>query len=608
VDGRPDFYGATVTNIAMGASASSTVYISTTFGSAATDDGGISWRQAGPGNTSTCFAVDPLVPTIVYSGASMSPDVFVSRISADGSSLEYSTYLGGTGSDSGSDIAVDPTGAAYIVGITQSEDFPVLNAFQSTAGGLMDVFVAKLSEFGTLAYSTYLAGNLSDYNPRVAVDAFGQAHVVGITLSANFLTAHAYQPSIGGGYGDVFLTTLNAAGTGLVYSTFLGGNDQEVDMFGAGVATTPSGDTVVTGTTRSQNFPTRDAVQPVLGGGADAFVARFDSTGGLRYSTFLGGSGDDFGRQVAVDPTGSVVVVGSTASTDFPTRLALQPANAGAQDIFIARIDDGSAPVDTTAPSTSVAISGTSGSNGWYRSAVQITLAAADNAGGSGVAFVEYSVNNGAYQRYVQPVSIANEGSTIIRARATDRAGNVENPSLTTVRIDSAAPTITITSPAGGDYLHSNVLHLSFAAVDGVSGLAGGSPSATFDGSPVPNGQDIQLLDVSLGSHALIVSASDSAGNATTQTIAIRVTATIDSLIGAVNVFAARGQITARIARNLLSKLSDAKTALQGGKVAAARSKLLDFRSDVVSHNGTEIAADAARVLITDVDDVLARM
>jgi len=124
----------------------------------------------------------------------------------------------------------------------------------------------------------------------------------------------------------------------------------------------------------------------------------------------------------------------------------------------------------------------------------------------------------------------------------------------------------------------------------------------------VSNGQDIQLLDVSLGSHALVVSASDSAGNATAQTIPIRVTATIDSLIGAVNVFAARGQITARIARNLLSKLSDAKAALQSGKVTAARSKLLDFRSDVVSHSGAEIAPDAARLLITDVDDLLSGM
>src|SRR5215471_8661704 len=185
----------------------------------------------------------------------------------------------------------------------------------------MDVFVSKLSGTGDLVYSTYLAGSESDHMPRIAVDAAGQAHVVGLTLSSDFPVANAYQPALSGQL-DVFVTTLNAAGNGLVFSTYLGGSDLDVDSsqsLGPDVAIGPSGETIVTGTTRSRDFPTRDAAQPTFAGGAtDAFVARYDSIGRISFSTYLGGTADDFGRRVIVDSTGAAFVVGATTSVDFP--------------------------------------------------------------------------------------------------------------------------------------------------------------------------------------------------------------------------------------------------------------------------------------------------
>ena len=145
----------------------------------------------------------------------------------------------------------------------------------------------------------------------------------------------------------MFVTTLSASGSGLVYSTYLGGNDQDgcwQNSGGPAVAVGPSGDAFVTGATTSTNFPTRDAVQPSHGGGnSDAFVANFDAAGQLVYSTYLGGTGADYGTRVAVDPAGTVAVAGATSSPDLWTRHAIQSSNAGAEDVFIARIAPGTA-------------------------------------------------------------------------------------------------------------------------------------------------------------------------------------------------------------------------------------------------------------------------
>ena len=431
----PVFAGAFVLNVAIAPSNPEIVYAATSFGGGLTEDGGATWRQAPEGINVPLFAIDPLDSTRAYAAGGVGVDVFVSRISPDGSTLDYSTFLGGIGSEWDSDIAVDASGAVYVTGNTQLGHFPVRNAYQAEPGGLMDVFAAKFSNTGAVVYATYLGGWGSDFSPKISVDAIGQAHIAGITASTNFPTANAYQPTHGGGFYDVFVTTLNHAGNGLVFSTFLGGNNQELDQTGnhgpgPDVAVGPSGETFVTGTTSSTNFPTRDPIQTTYGGGGiDAFVAAFDHAGQLQFSTFLGGSANDLGRRVAFDPTGAIVVTGTTNSTNFPTREPLQAQNAGDADVFIARIAvDTLPPADTIAPTTTIGVSGTTGTNGWFRSSVAVALSATDNQGGSGVSYVEYSLNNGSFQRYSAPFSIEAQGTTVVRARATDEAGNTENP------------------------------------------------------------------------------------------------------------------------------------------------------------------------------------
>jgi hypothetical protein len=185
--------------------------------------------------------------------------------------LVYATYLGGSGHDSGGGIAVDSQGNAYVTGFTTSTNFPTANPLQPANGGSLDAFVAKLNAAGTaLAYATYLGGSSDDAGRGIAVDSQGNAYVTGVTGSPNFPTANALQPAFGGDF-DAFVAKLNAAGTALVYSTYLGGNGFDQ---GNGIAVDAVGNAYVTGVTDSPNFPTANALQPAFGGNMDAFVAK----------------------------------------------------------------------------------------------------------------------------------------------------------------------------------------------------------------------------------------------------------------------------------------------------------------------------------------------
>jgi hypothetical protein len=392
-----------------------------------------------------------------------------------------------------------------------------------------------------------------------------------------------------------------------VYSTYLGGNDEETrsQSGGPAVAIGPSGGAFVTGSTRSINFPTRDATQPAYGGGlSDAFVANFDVTGQLVYSTYLGGTGDDYGARVAVDPAEAVAVAGATNSADLGTQRAIQSSIAGAGDVFIARIAPGTSAPDTTAPTTTVNLAGTVGSNGWFKSVVNVMLRAFDDEDGTGVAFVEYSVNGGSWRRYTGTLLVDTPGTTVVRARATDNAGNVENPGASsTFMTDWIAPTIAVSSPAATEYLHTASLQVSFGATDSLSGLA--AAVATLDGVAVANGHPIQLLTLSLGAHTFSVSASDQAGNTSMTTLVFTVVATIDTLIDAVNRFISEGQIDVSVGRSLLSKLEDAKQALARGNLRGALSKVTDFTNQVSAMSGRAIAPAAAQLLVADADYVI---
>jgi hypothetical protein len=237
--------------------------------------------------------------------------------------LIYSTYLGGSAYDYGSGIAVDGAGHAYVTGWTTSANFPTMNPLQPASGGLY-VFVAKLNPAGSaLVYSTYLGGG-ADEGGGIAVDSSGNAYVTGLTESTDFPTMNPLQPSFGG-VSDAFVAKLNPTGSALVYSTYLGGSG--IDN-GTGISVDNSGNAYVTGYTFSANFPLMNPLQATPGGGGygDAFVAKLDSTGSaLVYSTYLGGSGDDYGAGIAVDSPGNAYVTGSTDSNDFPTMNPLQP-------------------------------------------------------------------------------------------------------------------------------------------------------------------------------------------------------------------------------------------------------------------------------------------
>ena len=254
--------------------------------------------------------------------------------------LVYSTYLGGSGSDGGSAIAVDGSGNAYVTGDTNSTNFPTANPLQARNGGAsFNAFVTKINAAGSVrVYSTYLGGKGTDYGYGIAVDGSGNAYVTGQTTSTNFPTSNALQPSFGGGFSDAFVTKINAAGSALVYSTYLGGGATDV---GIGIAVDGSGNAYVTGQTTSTNFPTANPLQASNGGGMDTYAAKINADGSaLVYSTYLGGSGDDQGQGIVVDGSGNAYVTGSTTSTNFPTTNPLQPSFGGdLRDAFVTKIN-----------------------------------------------------------------------------------------------------------------------------------------------------------------------------------------------------------------------------------------------------------------------------
>jgi hypothetical protein len=341
----------------------------------------------------------------IYGG---NQDAFLTEMKGDGSALVYSTYIGGTGTDFGTAVTLDSAGDAWVIGSTNSTDFPTLNPLQLGNDGLYDAFITEVSPVGALLYSTYLGGSQADTGTAIAVDASGNVYASGYTYSTDFPTQNALQSSLAGG-SDIFITKFTPGSTALLFSTYLGGSSQDqalamiVDASGniyltgdtqsanfpvttsayqsslAGTqnifltkvapgATTlvfstffggsgtdeamsmamdSSSNIYLTGFTQSGNFPLLDSFQNVLGisGAAncgstslqnvpnnyicsDAFVAKFGPAGVPIYSSFLGGSGTDFGQSVAVDSTGTVYVVGGTTSPNFPVTAGSSPTSA----------------------------------------------------------------------------------------------------------------------------------------------------------------------------------------------------------------------------------------------------------------------------------------
>lgn len=294
-------------------------------------------------------------------------DAFVSKLSADGSALVYSTYLGGSGDEPFAyhGLALDGNGSAYVTGATRSADFPTTsgvkqpllnNVAHNDDGAPSDAYVTKLSPTGNgLIYSTYLGGSGGDNGEDIAVDSSGNAYVVGETGSFNFPTHGAFQSTFQGGFGspsgcfnlicDAFVTKLNATGTDYVYSTFLGGNGADTAF---GVDVDAAGDAYVVGETSSTNFPTTgDAVQPQLkpttgSNTFDAFVAELNVAGSnVAYGSYLGGDNGEYAYDVDVDDQGAIYLASEFTTTGLvPTPGAIQPTfGGGGADAAVTKIE-----------------------------------------------------------------------------------------------------------------------------------------------------------------------------------------------------------------------------------------------------------------------------
>jgi len=272
-------------------------------------------------------------------------DAFVLKLDPTGTTVIYSTYLGGSSNDVGRGIAVDTAGNAYITGFTSSSDFPVTsNAVQPKKAALQEAFLVKLDPSGRLAYSTYLGGNGDDQGIAVAVDAQGGIYVTGLTGSTNFPTVNPFQAANGGGLDDVFVTKFTPAGA-IQYSTYVGGRGEDqpygiaVDTFGSAYVTgfTTSTNLDTSGKPVPQAFPVFMPYQPNFGGGSDdAFIFKLTPAGNaLEYSTFLGGNGSDNATRVAVRADGVACLTGYTSSTNFPTWNAIQSTTGGGFDAII---------------------------------------------------------------------------------------------------------------------------------------------------------------------------------------------------------------------------------------------------------------------------------
>jgi uncharacterized repeat protein (TIGR01451 family) len=275
-------------------------------------------------------------------------DAFVSKLNATGSALIYSTYLGGNLEDRGKSLSVDAAGNAYVTGFTQSSNFPTKNPLQAKFGGVADAFIAKVNATGSaLLYSTYIGGSTQqDIGQSIAVDAAGNAYVTGFTQSSNFPTKNPLQAKFGG-VADAFIAKVNAAGSALIYSTYLGGSNGDG---GQSIAVDTAGNAYVTGSTYSSNFPTKNPLQTTYGGASDAFIAKVNATGSaLLYSTYLGGSNGDGGQSIAVDTAGNAYVTGFTQSSNFPTKNPLQTTFGRNSAAFLTKLNtDGSEMVYST--------------------------------------------------------------------------------------------------------------------------------------------------------------------------------------------------------------------------------------------------------------------
>jgi phosphatidylserine/phosphatidylglycerophosphate/cardiolipin synthase-like enzyme len=284
-------------------------------------------------------------------------DVFVAKVNpavAGSNSLLYSTFLGGNNYDKAFSLALDASAHVYVTGYTRSDDYPTRNPSQATRAGSSDVFVSKLdttlSGDASLLDSTYFGGSGTDYAYGIALNGANQVYLTGWTRSTNFPLTNAFDNTFGGGTcgssacSDAFVTHLDIASNIRVYSSYLGGSNEEE---GRGITVDDNGNAYVTGYTKSTDFTTLAAIQGSKGTDscsappcADAFVTKVNSAGALAYSTYLGGTAEDYGNAIVLDGMGGTYIVGYTFSSNFPAAINPFTGTSGYADAFVVKIED----------------------------------------------------------------------------------------------------------------------------------------------------------------------------------------------------------------------------------------------------------------------------
>jgi len=299
-------------------------------------------------------------------------DAYVVKLNPSGTQALYSTYLGGSGDDAGTGVAIDAAGNAYVTGWTSSTNFPTSAPLIGTSNGATDAFLAKLNAQGTaLSYSTYLGGPVgapgNSAGAGIAISGTGgtgaactaqcAAYLIGTTTSPYYPAPTSVQSF--NGLQDAFVTAVNPAGSALLWGSYLGGGGAAGSdlTFGHGIAVDGAGNAYVVGATTSNGLPicpnaagtapcttAGTPIQPANKGRYDGFAAELSYSAGtsklsLAYSTYLGGSGDDSAEGIALDGARNAYVVGTTRSADYPvTAGVLQSINAGNTDAFVTKL------------------------------------------------------------------------------------------------------------------------------------------------------------------------------------------------------------------------------------------------------------------------------
>ena len=430
-------------------------------------------------------------------------DAFVAKLNPSGSGLIYATYLGGTGNDVANGIAVDAAGEAYVVGYTDSANFPTRSPIYANAGGQGDAFVAKLTPAGdNLAFSTYLGGSLVDSATAVALDSSSNVYVTGATQSTNFpVTGGAFQTLNQGSY-DAFVSKINSQGTTVLYSTYVGGEGSDQS---SSIAVGADGTVYIAGFTYSYHFPLQSPVASATHGGQEAFAAAMGPTGSsLVWSTYLGGSGDDQAMGIALDPRGMAYVAGSTLSSDFPTTSgAYRTTNAGGDAFLVA--------LRTSTPPVPVSVSPSFGTG-----TTQIfTFTAASGSGYRNIADVQVTFANGGascFLEYLAPSTIfvnSDSGSNWAASGTLGASGTIENSQC---RLNLAA-----SSAAGSS---SNLtLNLAVTFKSGLQGQQNIYMAVADNTGLASSWQQMGTWTIpSLAQPPVNVSVSPSSGTGTTQT------------------------------------------------------------------------------------------